>query len=401
MASYHTSFTYNGLNSATDKNLIVAAFEPDDGLKDTFLSMDIISDDYYDGTKKYNYGSKYNTTATITITVIKNDGSDFSLSEVRSLLRWLTGSRIDSWLDCYVGDRFQYAFLGRVTDVQQMKMDARTIGLTITFSSVSPWAYSAVQTFDYNIVQVLYVDDKGILNKKIDELRMLEVDDSGVLYNDSTYQNNYFDLTASGTAYIDNSIVIQTDNQTDDLYTYINLDIKFTNGNSDYVSIKNLTLDEETLIVGMSSNEVISLSAKQFIVSDIPNKIFGDDFNFVWPRLAPGVNEFLVDAPAEGKIEFSYRYPMKVGDCAMDVDVSGSGINCGDYPDNGGGSFDGTIAWRNITDTPTTIEGYGITDAYTMTQVDNKIENIEVSGGGSVDIDEDELNNMLSDVLGQ
>ena len=85
----------------------------------------------------------------------------------------------------------------------------------------------------------------------------------------------------------------------------------------------------------------------------------------------------------------------------MDVDVSGSGINCGDYPDNGGGSFDGTIAWSNITDTPTTIEGYGITDAYTMTQVDNKIENIEVSGGGSVDIDEDELNNMLSDVLGQ
>ena len=78
MASYHTSFTYNGLNSATDKNLIVAAFEPDDGLKDTFLSMDIISDDYYDGTKKYNYGSKYNTTATITITVIKNGKLDLT-----------------------------------------------------------------------------------------------------------------------------------------------------------------------------------------------------------------------------------------------------------------------------------------------------------------------------------
>ena len=48
MASYHSSFTYNGENSAKDRNLIITTFEPDNGLKETFLSMDIVSDSYHD-----------------------------------------------------------------------------------------------------------------------------------------------------------------------------------------------------------------------------------------------------------------------------------------------------------------------------------------------------------------
>jgi len=52
MASYHTSFNYLGENSAK-LGYIIAAFEPDNGFKDTFLGMDQISEDYYDGTKKF------------------------------------------------------------------------------------------------------------------------------------------------------------------------------------------------------------------------------------------------------------------------------------------------------------------------------------------------------------
>lgn len=328
MSSYHTKFSYKDKNSI-DEGLIIVAFEPDVGFMDSFLSMENVSDDYYDGTKRFDYNSKYSTQSEIQITLVKKDGSDMKLNEFRSYAKWLTGARVNSWLDMYVGDTIVYSFLGKFINLEQYKLDARTVGLRLTFSSVSPWAYSAEQHFDYTIEQVLYMDADGVLNKKAEDSLLLNIDESGSLYNNSTYKNNYFTVTDDGVAYIDNSVVIETDNQTDDLYTYINLDINYTNGTGDSVSIKNITLNEETIITGMSEYEEVTLSAKQFIVSSIPNKIFGDDFNFVWPRLAPGVNQFIVDGSAEGQIDFAYRYPMKVGDCVIDTDILGNCLDCG------------------------------------------------------------------------
>ena len=122
--------------------------------------------------------------------------------------------------------------------------------------------------------------------------------------------------------FIDNTTVVKIDNQTDDLYTYINLDTKFINDNCEYISIKNLTLDEETKIIGMSVNENILLSSEQFITSDIPNKIFGDNFNFVWPRIAPGVNELAITGGGSANVQFIFRYPMKGADGVIDIETS-------------------------------------------------------------------------------
>lgn len=401
MASYHSSFNYNGQNSAKDRGLIIAAFEPDNGLKETFLSMDIVSDSYHDGTKRYTYSSRYNNTAAITITVVKNNGSDFSLAEVRANLKWLTGIRVDSWLDFYVGNQFQYAFLGRVTNVQQQKIDARTVGLTITFSSVSPWAYSAPQTFHCMIDQLLTIEEDGTLKNKNETIDPLGFD-NGVLYDKSLGENQKFSITDDGVAYIDNAYRTIIDNQTDDIYTNIYLDIDYINTTSSFFSTKNLTIDEESLIKNIKPNEKINISAKQFIVSDIPNKIFGDDFNFVWPRLIPGKNNFVIEGDGVCSARFTYRYPMKVGDCAMDVDVYGGAYECGsssDYNDSNV-EFTGTIDWDQITGMPNTISGYGIVDAYTINEVDYKIDNIEI-GGVVVEstIDKTELDKMLDEIL--
>lgn len=405
MSSYHSSFNYNGENSFTDKGLIVVSVEPDDGFKETFLSMDVISDNYYDGSKKYNYGSKYNTQATVSITVIRHDGNDITLRDFRSCAKWLTGTRVDSWLDLYNGDKFQYSFLGRVTNMEQYKLDARTAGLRITFSSVSPWAYSAPQYFDCAIGQVFTVDQNGMLLKEDADAPLMSVHDSVLSPNGDS--GSYFNITGDGIAYIDTAYRTIIDNQTDDLYTYINLDIDYINENSSEVSIKNLTLNEETIIKDMSDNEVISLSAKQFIISNIPNKIFGDSFNFVWPRLAPGKNELVIYASQKGVAQFTYRYPMKVGDCTMDVSTYGSEIECCDTLP----AYD-TVRWEDIVNTPSSIYGYGITDAYNKDDIDAKFKNIDFSGGaesgsGSGDgcdcdgtVDEDALNQMLSDILG-
>lgn len=393
MASYHSSFTYNGLNSAKDMGLIIAAFasDADNGLTDTFLSMDISSDDYYDGTKRYTYNSRYNTQATVTITVVKNNGKDFSLQQVRSCLKWLTGAKTDSWLDMYNGDEIKYSFLGRVTNVQNYKLDARIVGLIITFTSVSPWAYSAPQVFDCSIYQLIDITEEGVLLKGGDNAVPLGTDSAGVLSVSYLDNNNYFNITDDGVAYIDNSYRTVIDNQSDDLYTYIYLDIDYINESSSFVSIRNITLGEETKVTSIRTNESISISAKQFIISDVPNKIFGDTFNFVWPRLQPGLNDFIVEGDGRGSAKFTYRYPMKVGDCAMDITIEG-GMDCSGcdeiFP------YD-TVPWEKITGTPTSIGGYGINNAYTKVEVDQKIED-----NGNANISEAELQKMLTDTLG-
>lgn len=395
MSSYHDSFTYKNKNSFTDMNLIISSFEPDDGFMDTFLSMDPVFEESFDGSKIFSYGAKYNTQAKINITLVKKDGSDFSIQEFRNCARWLTGARTDSWMDMYIGplgvddnndnidDNIVYSFLGKVTNLQQRKLDGRTVGLQVEFSSVAPWAFSGQQSCNCSFGQSL-IFDNGMIYTKSKEDSELSVDEDGILYAGlssnvcfNLMDEQYYD----GVINIDNAATVRINNFTDDLYTYINLDVKFTNENSQYLSIKNqynidddTLIEEETKVVNMAKSEVVLFSSGQFITSEkliadlsvnentvgvyfvedleqlsgyrkidlsqekyrdkdengaqilyyhyMPDtsKIFGDDFNFVWPRLAPGLNIFTIAGGGSGHVQFVYRYPMKIGDCAIDVD---------------------------------------------------------------------------------
>lgn len=311
MSSYHSNFTFSNKNSK-DFGWIIASIEPDDGEMDSGLSQEQIYTDSPRRTRRFLYGTKYDSTPIVKITVLKCNGSDFTVKECRDAYRWLTGNPRASWLSLYCGDELQYQFLGTVQDVKPYKLDARTIALSLYFESISPWAYSPLQIFTCEFGQKLSIND-GLLQNS-DDPSLLKVDESGVIYNDPTLS-----ITNEGDVYIDNSVVIPMDNQTDDLYTYVNLDVKFTNISSDYLSIKNTTTGEETVIKNMKANEEIILDANQFISSSIPNKIFGDTFNFVWPRLVPGINNIVISGSGKGNLEFSYRHPIKIGDCAMNV----------------------------------------------------------------------------------
>lgn len=500
MASYHSSFNYNDKNSFKDYGLIIAAFEPDDGFTDAFLGMENISDDYYDRTKRFDYGSRYTRQAEIQITLIKRDGSDMTVNEFRSYTKWLTGALVNSWLDMYntnqvistlsyTGDGITnefvmaypysveivavdgvkvstytrnhnsatlifteapsdgsiieifetppaYSFLGKILNLEQYKLDGRTVGIRLTFSSVSPWAYSAPQVFDRSIKQSLLVED-GILQK--DPWDEMSIDDNGILYNGKIPdQDAYFSIDENGVLFIENNLTADVINETDDLYNYIYLDIEFDNTSCNGLKITNKTLDETTEIHHLTPSNIITLSAKQFIAEYSidqltgkrvnQNRIFGQDFNFVWPRLAPGENKLYIQGEGDGVVKFTYRYPMKVGDCAMDITTYGGGTACGDcdtipsYNTVRWEDIIGTpttldeygiadevnekienidVEWSDIENTPTTIAGYKISDAYTTTEIDEKIDNIEASGGGgSTNVDEDELNQMLNDILG-
>lgn len=336
MSSYHTSFNYLDQNSAKDYHLLVAAFEPDNGPMDSFLNMEQVYTESSDGTKRNLYGLKYNTVAAVKITLAKPDGSDFSVAENRKILKWLTGNRQASWLDLYEGETLAYSFWGSITTVQQQKLDARVVGIILTFESTTPWAYSAPQDYDCrfgeaNLVFGQEVLEDGTKNnfiyKGLDssvENAKLGIDEDGVLYNDDDDVNATFNIDTDGIIYNGEDIKLEIDNQSDDLYSYINLDMTYENlaGNETdgTLTIENETLGEITKITGIKQNEVITISKGQFIASKTdPKRIFGKNFNFVWPRLRPGINKFKINGSGRGSVRFTCRYPMKIGDCAVDI----------------------------------------------------------------------------------
>ena len=297
---YTTSVSEIKINSFKDYNLLITSFEPGEGFSDTFLSVDNISDDYYDGTKKFNYGVRYNTSAEIQITLIKGDKSDFSLKEFRECAKWLTGAKIDSWLDMYVGDKIVYAFLGKFINLEHYKLDGRIIGIKATFASVSPWAWSEPIGITLAIDQSMALTsvgeikdqvtgeqetENGILKKRArsedEDVEPFGIDENGILYANSSDPQSSFKIDKHGVIYFDTSITRNINNESDDLYTYIYFDFEYENISSNFVTIENTTLDEKTEIYNIRPHEVISVSSKQFILSsDETRKVFGNDFNF-------------------------------------------------------------------------------------------------------------------------
>lgn len=268
MAVYNTNFTYKN-HTPLEFGLIAGVFNPNNGESDSFLTMEASMTPNFDGTKNFDYGAKYSSVATLVVSLIKSNNAIFTVEETRSVLKWLTGTRVASELAFYdKEDNIIYSFLGRFVDVKLQKMDARIIGIVGTFTATSPWAYSAVQTI---------------------------------------------------TKTINGTTTLSITNSSDDEYTYIYPNIVFTNGSvGGNLSIQNTTLSEETLVTNIVANEVITMSGHQIILSDKNTRIFGSDFNFRWLRLQPGVNSITVTG--NGSISIQYRNYLKVADALVDIE---------------------------------------------------------------------------------
>lgn len=384
MSSYHTSFTYLNKNSYDDFNLQIIHFESgDSGETESYLSQDAIYQDSVRGTRRTMYGSKYNSVATLNITVMRPSGEEFSIERTREINKWLTGATQYSWMDLYIGDEVKYRMHCFVQDVKPYKIDSRVVGFVITAESSSPWCFSPLQTISQTLT-----GEKSL----------------------------------------------QINNLSDDMYTFTVMNTVFENTSGKSLTIVNNTLGETTQVNNLATNEVVTLSDNLIITSDKTTRVFGDDFNYVWPRLRSGINDFTITG--EGNITFQYIYCIKAGDCV-------SGLNASSDPVC---SEDGTIIldqlpWSRISDTPTTLAGYGLSsdvatkyynkteidallenftqadvytkseiddmfdeiytsgqDTYTKAEIDEKLNNITASG---VDISERELDNMLAEVLGE
>ena len=268
MAVYQKKFVLNG-RSNTDFGLIVCAITPDDGETDSYLTMESIYTESFDGSRRRDYGAKYTETVVLYITMLKNNYADFTRKELRETLDWLTGLRKTSWLDLYNDDngKISFSFLGRVTDVKLQKLDARIVGLKVEFTSVSPWAYSGI---------------------------------------------NHNEMSLNG-----NSIMYQICNSSDEVGVYVYPNVTFINKTPNgTLKIANHTTGADTIIRNLGMNEVINLDSNKTIYSDKPAKIFGDDFNFNWLRFARGYNH--IEITGVGHLIIEHRDMLKVADAFDD-----------------------------------------------------------------------------------
>ena len=259
---YHPKIEFRN-RSNYDEKLIVSTFNPDSGETDTYLTMEPVYSESYDGAMRTDYGAKYTDVAKPSVTFIDIDGEDIQPYKVRSVLRWLTGSRQNAWMNVYnIDGDIVCSYLGRFTDVKLQKMDARVIGIVAYFTATTPWAYSDVQTVTMQL--------NGATNFSID-------------------------------------------NESDELYSLIYPRIIYKNiQNNASLSIKNNTIGEETVFKKLQQGEIITIDNNFVAYSDNTSRIFNDDFNFVFPALSAGLNNF--KAEGIGELTISFRYPMKVSD---------------------------------------------------------------------------------------
>lgn len=269
MAIYQKKFTYRD-RSNKDFGLIVVAFDPDNGEVDSYLGIDSIFTDRYNGTHRNDYGAKYNNVAQLSITMVKENYSDFSMSELRNVMDWLTSLHKVSWLDLYNDeDEVIYSFLGRFSNVQLQKMDARVIGVRAEFTSVSPWAYSDIHSVEVNV-------DGELMCPLL----------------------NYSDESA--------------------VHVYPKIIFKNLAKENGELRIKNMLTGKETIVSNLVANEVITMDSNQIIYSDKDIKVFGDDFNFEWLALTQGVN--YINITGTGHLMIEYRDIMKVTDAIYDFE---------------------------------------------------------------------------------
>ena len=283
MSVYHPIIRFKEKTNY-DHELSVSHFDVDSGELDSYLTMEPIYTDTFDGELRNDFGAKYTDVARPVVTFVESDGSNITPYKVRSVLRWLTGSKDVSFMDICDDDGVSVcSYIGRFTDVKLQKIDARVVGIVAYFTSISPFAYSGIKEVKFTV-------------------------------------------TEEGTAFA-------IDNDTDDIYNPLYPSIVFENRqvvdseNPDKImlSLQNKTTQNTTTFKNLSTNEVVTIDSNFVVYSDNTARIFNDDFNFDFPILAPGTNDF--EAIGEGELLIRFRYPMKLVDGLLNAyDISGDPI---------------------------------------------------------------------------
>lgn len=135
---------YNNLSSDEFDVILGLSLSGDDGATSSFLGRDGVYTEHYDGHRTI-HRAKHNEVFTPRFTLIKKDYGDFTPSENRKILSWLTASEKPGWLEVYKDDSnvVEWRVFGCVTSIEQYKLgNGRIVGYEFNIESSHPYAWS-------------------------------------------------------------------------------------------------------------------------------------------------------------------------------------------------------------------------------------------------------------------
>jgi hypothetical protein len=252
--------------------IMCVAFDSDNGETSSFLGREAVASESYDGRYKNVTRYKYNELFSPRFTFLKKDFGNFTMEEVRQVLKWLTSLDTASLLNVYYDDSevVSWSAVGGWTEINTYKLaNNRTVGITAVFEAVTPYALSDLYTATKTITAT---DNKLTIN--------IDTDDNKPVYPRVTIRTNGNDIK------------------------FINKHTDFFNKSKSYSSLE---------VINNASGETVTVDgANQIIKTSLNKRIFGDDFNRVWLELYDGKNELTVEGNCTVTLE--WREVRKVGE---------------------------------------------------------------------------------------
>ena len=345
------------------------ARDSDNGESPSFLNRESVASESYDGRYKRIHRLKYTETFSPKITLMKPDFKDFSIEDVRAVMKWLTMKDTAALLEVYYDDSnvVTWASIGGFVDLQTYKIaNNRTIAITAVWDSVSPFALSDLYTVTKRINSP--IDNKITINIDTDDNQpvypCITIQQRGAVVTSDKPLDMYSDMVPNtvykyGSTYywksdesalvtgvtepnygwvkvIRDNAYVATDIIEEETVYYYTSDQRYrwidpyvfesstTDPSLDTTGVKIINqhydfFNQPSKPISMvvknntSTEKVIVDGANKVISSSNTRRIFGDDFvNWTWLPLYDGKNEITVEGNCEVKLE--YREVRKVGE---------------------------------------------------------------------------------------
>ena len=352
------------------------AFDSDNSEVSTFLNREAVSSESHDGryhnTVRYRYSERFAPR----FTFMKKGFGDFSISEVRAVLKWLTVTDKPSLLDVYYdnSNAVEWSAIGGWTEIETYKLaNQRTVAIVATFEATTPFALSDLHTITKKISSA--TDNKIIIE--------IDTDDNKPVYPCVTINHGYDDTShlivniPSGTVYTTDSDMIPNtvyfngttyywksdksgkcvssrhpgysewstvpvDHAYTDadvwadktIYNYVDggkyywVDPHYFKSSEDEpklattgVKLTNKHTDflnvskplSPTIVQNNNGTETIILDGANKVISSLgTNRVFDADFNLTWLPLLDGTNEITVEGNCE--VTLKWREVRKIGE---------------------------------------------------------------------------------------
>ena len=267
---------WNGMSSTSIPFNIITelSFDGDNGESETYLSREAVASESYNGSLKRASGYKWSESMSPTITIIKENFTDFTIEENRRVLKWLTSRTTAGFLDIYDdkhSNAIEYSILGNFTSIKQYKLgNGRIVGITATFESLTPYAFSGLQIVTFNNTLNLTINTDDQTTPVMPKIT--------IKFNDSSEEK---------------------------------LDVKVQNV---WTDMNQIAHSEIMKITNNKPNETIVVDgANKVISSSLTYRQFGDDFeHWKWLPLYDGNNIMTVTGNCEVTLE--YREIRKIGE---------------------------------------------------------------------------------------